>query len=312
MNKELISVVIPVYGNKELVKTLYDRLLEAFAKIDVNFEILEVCDACPYGSAEEIKKLAKVDNRVKLIELNRNFGQHIAIKAGIDYANGDYVVIMDCDLQDNPEDIIRFYEKIKETSVDIVIGSRTARQEAFLKKLYSKVAHILINNLSEVKTNENKDTGNFSIFNRKVLNELKTKNEPYFVFGTIIAWAGFSVEYVNVEQEKRATGKSGYNFIKGLNLLKRVIVNNSNKPLIFAGFCAFIMFFFCMLFILKLIIGYVFFNQRLLGWTSMMMSLFFIAGLLFAYLGLLGVYVGQIFKISQGRPLYTIKTKVNL
>ena len=313
LDKGFISIVIPVYGDKKLVRMLYDKLVESLNKINIEFEIIMVNDCCPYGSGEEIAKLAMIDNRVKLIDLQRNFGQHLAIKAGLDNVTGNgYTVVMDCDLQDNPDDIIRFYKKIKETNADVVVGCRSKRAEGFLKKLYSKTAHFFINKLSETSNVEEKDTGNFSIFNQKVLKELQSKQEPYFVFGTIIAWAGFSVEYIEVEQEQRACGKSGYNFIKGLNHLKRIIVNNSNKPLIFAGICSFLMFIFCLLFIAKLLIGYFVFNQRLLGWTSVMVSLFFIAALLFAYLGLLGIYVGQIFKITQGRPLYTVKRKINL
>ena len=313
LDKDFISIVIPVYGDKRLVKMLYDKLIESLNKINIEFEIIMVNDCCPYGSGEEIAKLAQIDKRVKLVDLQRNFGQHLAIKAGLDNITAKgYTIVMDCDLQDNPEDIIRFYKKIKETNADVVFGYRAKRAEGFLKKLYSKTAHLLINKLSETSNIEDKDTGNYSIFNQKVLKELQSKNEPYFVFGTVIAWAGFSVEYIEIEQEQRAAGKSGYNFIKGLNHLKRMIVNNSNKPLIFAGICAFVMFILCILFVIKLLIGYFFFNQRFLGWTSMMVSLFFIASLLFAYLGLLGIYVGQIFKISQGRPLYTVKRKINL
>ena len=122
MQKDLISVVIPVYGDKRLVRILYSRLIENLSKLDVDFEIIMVCDACPYGSADEIQKLALEDNRVKFIDLQRNFGQHIAIKAGIDAANGDYTMVMDCDLQDNPQDIPRFYNKIKECNCDVIFG----------------------------------------------------------------------------------------------------------------------------------------------------------------------------------------------
>ena len=312
MQKDLISVVIPVYGDKRLVRILYSRLIENLSKLDVDFEIIMVCDACPYGSADEIQKLALEDNRVKFIDLQRNFGQHIAIKAGLDYAKGDYTIVMDCDLQDNPDDIPRFYQKIKETNADVIFGERTIREEGVKKKFYSKIARFLMNNLSEVKHKEIKNIGNFSIFNKNVLSELKNRQEPYFVFSTIINWSGFCVDYINIKQEERAAGKSGYNFIKGLNHFKRIVVNNSNKPLIFAGFCSLFMFLFCILFIFKLLIGYFFFNQRASGYTSIMISIFFISGLIFAYLGLLGIYIGQIFKISQNRPIYMIKEKVNL
>lgn len=312
MKKDLISVVIPVYGDKKLVKMLYNRLVKVFAKMPVDYEIIEVCDACPYGSADEIRKLAKKDKHVKFVDLNRNFGQQIAIKAGLDCAKGDYTIVMDCDLQDSPEDIIRLYKKIKEGKSEVVFGRRTSRNVGLVKKLYSKIAHFIMYHLNDGNFYYETDTGCFSIFNKKVLQILQNNHEPFFVFDCIIFWAGFKVDFIEVLQNKRALGKSGYNFIKGFNLFKNMLVGNSNKPLMFAGFCSFIMFVFCGLFIVKLLIDYFIFNQRFLGWTSLMVSIFFIAAMLFAYLGILGVYVGQIFKISQGRQIYTIREKMNL
>lgn len=312
MQKDLISVVIPVYGDKRLVRILYSRLIENLSKLDVDFEIIMVCDACPYGSADEIRELALEDNRVKFIDLQRNFGQHIAIKAGIDAANGDYTMVMDCDLQDNPQDIPRFYNKIKECNCDVIYGEREEREEKFIKKFYSKAANKLIQAMGDVPFFEGRNVSNFSIFNKKVLQELKNSKEPYFVFGTIIDWAGFTVEYINIRQEKREIGKSGYNFIKGLNHLKRIIINNSNRPLMFAGCCASIMFLLCILFAAKLFVDYFVFHYKILGYTSLMVAIFLIAGLLFTYLRILGVYIGQLFKISQHRSLYVVKRKMNL
>lgn len=312
MKRDLISVVIPVYGDKKLVKILYEKLVSAFSRMPVDYEIIEVCDACPYGSADEIRKLAKKDKRVKFINLSRNFGQHLAIKAGLDYASGDYTVVMDCDLQDNPEDIVRLYEKIKKSKVDVVYGEREKRDDNFMKKLYSKIAHFLIYNLSDAGYPNVQDISNFSIFNKKVLQTLQACNEHYFVFAYVIFYSGFSMDFIKISQKKRAAGRSGYNFFRGLNFFKNALVSNSNKPLIFAGMCSFLMFVFCGLFILKLLFDYFVFGQRLLGWTSIMISIFFIAALLFAYLGILGVYIGQIFKMSQGRKIYVIKEKINL
>lgn len=312
MKRDLISVVIPVYGDKKLVKILYEKLVSVFSRMPVDYEIIEVCDACPYGSANEIRKLAKKDKRVKFINLSRNFGQHLAIKAGLDYASGDYTVVMDCDLQDNPEDIVRLYKKIKTTKVDVVFGEREKREDSFFKKLYSKIAHFLIYNLSDAGYPNVQDISNFSIFNKKVLQTLQACQEHYFVFAYIIFYSGFSIDFIKISQKKRVAGRSGYNFFRGLNFFKNALVSNSNKPLIFAGMCSFLMFVFCGLFILKLLFDYFVFGQRLLGWTSIMISIFFIAALLFAYLGILGVYIGQIFKMSQGRQIYIIKEKANL
>ncbi len=309
--KDLISVIIPVYGDRLLVKMLYDRLNEETSKINADFEYIMVCDCCPYGSGSEIEKIALKDKRVKYIDLMKNSGQHLAIKAGIDYAQGDYAVVMDCDLQDNPKEIKRFYEKIKECGADVVFGIRTKRKESFLKKFYSKAANGLYS-LFEKNNNENdKQCGNFSIFNKSVIEQLKLINEAYFAFSAVINALGYSKDYIDIEQEARPVGKSAYNFFKGLKLFIQLVVNNSNKPLLFAAYCSFIMFVFCFIFILKLFFDYFFLGSRLLGWTSLMSAIFFIGGLIFAYLGLLGIYIGQIFKLSQKRPLYTVRKKIN-
>lgn len=309
MKKDSISIVIPVYGDKNLVKKLYDELIKVFSLIDADFEIIMVNDACPYGSGEEIEKLALEDKRVKFIDLSRNFGQHYAIKAGIDNANGDYVVVMDCDLQDNPKDIVKFYAKIKE-GFDIVFGIRIQRKDTFFKKLCSNTAAFITNTFTDYSLMKNQ--GNFSIFSKKVLFELKNCNEQNFVFSTVLAWLGFDTAYIEIEQEQRAYGNSGYNFLKGIKHFIYILISNSNKPLVFAAFCAFLMFLASFLFCGKLLFEYYLLGHKAVGWTSIMLALFFISGLIFAYLSLLGLYIGQIARGIKNRPLYSIKRRVNL
>ena len=315
MQRDFISIVTPVYGDKKLVKMLYDAIVKSMSHLDVDFEIVMVCDACPYGSADEIRKLALEDKRVKFINLSRNYGQHLAIKAGLDNATnkgvGSYTVVMDCDLQDNPDDIIKFYNKIKETNADVVFGDRKQREVGGLKKLHSVLANKLIRSLSDFSIDETRNCGNFSIFKNNVLTVLQNAKEPYFVFGYLIANAGFAIEYVDIVQEERPVGHSGYNFFKGIKHMLRILVNNSNKPLLFSVVCAFIMFILCMLFILKLIIGYFVYGTSVEGWTSIMVAIFFIASLVFVHLGLMSLYIGQIFKLAQNRPLYNVRERIN-
>jgi len=308
-NKDLISIVVPVYGEKKLVKMLYESLLASLSKMEINFEIIMVNDACPYGSGEEIEKLANADKRVKFIDLSRNFGQHYAIKAGIDNANGDWVVVMDCDLQDNPEDISRFYEKTKE-GYDIVFGERKERIDSAFKKFLSKAYFFVANRLTDFHYTQN--IGNFSIISKKVAQEIKKINTYNFAYYSIVSWLGFKVGYVDIKKDERATGKSNYNIYKGLKLALSSIISNSNKPLVFAAYCAFILFLFCLFFVIKLVVDYYLFSKPLLGWTSIMVSIFFIGGLVFAYLGVLGLYIGGIFQEVKNRALYVVKKTINL
>ncbi len=309
MNKELISVVIPVYGDKKLVNLLYKALLESFENIDADFEIIMVNDACPYGSGQEIEEIALIDNRVKFIDLSRNFGQHYAIKAGIDHASGDWLVVMDCDLQDNPKEIANFYQKAKEGH-DVVFGIRVKRDDTFFKTFISRSFRSCAQ-FMEGRRNSY-DHGNYSIISKRVVDKFKNINDYNFNYCTVIDFLGFSPVYINIEKEKRAEGKSGYNIIKGIDLALKSIIAVSNKPLVFAAYSSFCMFILSFIFAVKLFLDYFMSGDKLLGWTSIMVSIFFIAGLIFAYLAILGLYVGGIFNEVKKRPLYVIKRKVNV
>ena len=307
--KDLISVVTPVYGNKILVEKLYKAILVSMSKIDVDYEIIMVNDCCPYGSGEEIERLAKLDNKIKFIDLSRNFGQHIAIKAGIDNAKGDYIIVMDCDLQDNPEDIPRFYKKIKE-GYDVVFGERIARQDNIVKKLHSWAFRLLYKQLSDFYIE--KKVGTYSMITKEVASQISLINTKNFEYGGALLYLGFKKAYIPIKKEERKIGTSGYNFYKGIKLALGSIIQNSNKPLVFAVYCSFAMLIFSFIFVLKLVYDKISHHTTLMGWTSLMVSIFFIAGLLFAYLALLGLYVGNIFQETKSRPVYTIKKKLNL
>ncbi len=307
--KDLISVVTPVYGNKLLVEKLYKAILASMSKIDVDYEIIMVNDCCPYGSGEEIERLAGIDDKIKFIDLSRNFGQHMAIKAGIDNAKGDYIIVMDCDLQDNPEDIPRFYKKIKE-GYDIVFGERIARQDNIVKKLSSWAFRLLYKQLSDFYIE--KKVGTYSMITKEVASQLSLINTKNFEYGGALTYLGFKKAYIPIKKEERKIGTSGYNFYKGIKLALGSIIQNSNKPLVFAVYCSFTMFIFSFIFVLKLVYDKISHHTTLMGWTSLMVSIFFIAGLLFAYLALLGLYVGNIFQETKSRPVYTIKKKLNL
>lgn len=309
MKKDLISVVSPVFGDKRNVSLLYSKLVDVLSKMDIEYEIILVNDCCPYGSGEEIEKIAKQDTHVKFIDLSRNFGQHNAIKAGLDYAQGDWAIVMDCDLQDNPQDIIRFYEEAKK-GYDVVWGIRAQRKDSFFKLFLSKSFQCVERSLSNYATEY--DHGNYSIISKKVLNEFKLINNDNFNYCTVISYLGFKTSYIEIEKDKREQGKSGYSFIKGMNLALKSIIANSNKPLIFATHCSLLMFAVSIIFIIKLLFDYYVYSNKLLGWTSMMISIFFIGGLIFAYLAILGLYIGGVFNEVKHKPLYVIQKTMNL
>jgi len=299
-----ISVVTPVYGCCQSLEKLYEQLEKVLSIITDKFEIIMVNDASPDNAWEVIKELSLKDSRVMGINLSRNFGQHRAITAGLDYASGDWVMVMDCDLQDKPEEIIKLYRKAQE-GYDVVFGRRTMRQDKFLKKLGSKVFHKVYDYFTEAKMDSS--TANFSIISQKVVKELRKFREQNRSYPLFVNLVGFKRINIDIEHSKREIGESTYSFKKLMNLAIDSIVSQSNKPLRLSIKFGFILSFFSIFYGVWLILRYFIQEIPVAGWTSVMVSIFFIGGLLFANLGFLGLYIGKVFNETKGRPLYTIQ-----
>jgi len=302
--KPYISVVTPIYGCAKNVSILYERLEKSLSKINTNFEIIMINDSSPDNAWNVIKELSKKDTRVKGINLSRNFGQHYAITAGLDYAEGNWIVVMDCDLQDQPEEIIKLYNKAQE-GYDIVFGRRYSRNDSFLKKLGSKVFYRVYDYFTESKIDNT--VANFSIISKIVVNELRKLREHNRSYPLFINWLGFKRTNVDIEHAARVEGKSSYTLKKLLNLGIDSIVSQSNKPLRISIIFGFFLSFTSLLFAFWLVIKYFFFSIPVAGWTSVMVSMYFIGGLLFANMGIVGLYIGKIFDETKNRPLYVIQ-----
>jgi len=310
MQKEvpLISVVSPVYGCSTCIYELYSRLKETLEKISPQFEIILVNDASPDGSWLQIVELAQLDLRVKGINLSRNFGQHYAISAGLDHCSGDWVVVMDCDLQDQPEEILNFYNKAKE-GFDIVFGRRYQRHDTFLKRLSSYLFTLYLQWLSGEKIDNS--IGNFSIISRKVANNFKHLRELNRNYGLFLFWLGYRHTFINIDHAKRPFGKSSYSFKKLMTHAINSMVTYSTKPLqisIKLGFFISVVSFFVGIFFLTRFFLY---NIAVAGFTTTIVSLFFIGGIIIVNLGLLGLYIGKIFEETKGRPIYVVQETTN-
>ncbi len=298
-----ISIVIPVYGCVSSLDRLYKRLKETLSKIDENFEIIMVDDNSPDGAWEAIQILAQQDPGLKGVKLSRNFGQHRAIRAGLDFAQGDWVVVMDCDLQDKPEEIQKLYNKALE-GYDVVWGARVKRQDTPIKKLNSKLFHKVYNYFTEQDKDET--IANFSIVSHKVIEKLNQMREQNFNFPLFVNWIGFKVTQIEIEHMSREEGESSYTFSKLINMAIDNIVAQSNKPLKLSIKFGFTVSLLSMLFGFYLVGKYFITGVPVAGWTSVMVSIYFIGGLLFANLGLMGLYIGKIFDETKNRPLYIV------
>ncbi len=298
-----ISIVIPVYGCEECLVKLHTRLDQTLSSLTENFEIIMVNDASPDSSWEAIKKLSKEDRRVKGISLSRNFGQSKAITAGLDHANGDWIIVMDCDLQDQPEEILKLHSKAQE-GYDIVFGTRFNRRDSFFKKMRSNLYFVFYNYFTGSKTDSR--VSNFSIISKKVLNALMMYREHNPAYTLSVNLLGFKRAEINIEHAEREDGKSSYSLKKLIDIAIDAIVSQSNKPLSMSIKFGFTISFLSFISIIWLVGKYYIYGVEIEGWTSVMVSMYFIAGLIFINLGFVGLYIGKIFNETKSRPLYLI------
>ncbi|WP_091175332.1 glycosyltransferase family 2 protein [Paenibacillus sp. 1_12] len=302
--KTHLSVVIPVYGCAECLFELYERLVNVLDKITPCYEIILVNDASPDNSWVYIEQLVSKDSKVVGINLSRNFGQHYAITAGLDHTDSEWVVVMDCDLQDQPEQIQMMYDKTNE-GFDIVLGRRYARQDSFLKKIGSNLFYKLFSYMTE--TNQDGTIANFGIYNGKVIDTITKMRENLRFFPTMIKWVGYKVTTINIEHANREYGKSGYSLKKLVNLAFDVIISFSDKPLRLTVKTGFFISFFSFFYALYIIIRAVLGIKSLEGWSSLIVSIWFLSGLIIFILGIVGIYINKIFDEVKKRPIYIVQ-----
>lgn len=303
-NKVYISVVTPVYGCGVNLEQLYARLKKTLPTITEDFEIIMINDASPDDAWKTIRALSSRDERVKGINFSRNFGQHRAITAGLDYAKGDWIVVMDCDLQDRPEEIVKLYNKAQE-GYDVVFGRRHQRKDSSLKRLGSKLFYKTLDYFTESKIDSS--IANFSIISSNVVRQLKKLREQNRLYPLFVSWVGFKRTDIDIEHAQREEGESSYTFQKLVNLAIDAIVSQSNKPLKLAIKFGFTMALLSLAYALWLVLRYFVFSIPVAGWTSVMVSIYFIGGLLFANMGVLGLYIGKTFDETKNRPLYLVE-----
>jgi dolichol-phosphate mannosyltransferase len=301
-----LSVVSPVYGAEKTLPILCQQLIETLSEITESFEIVLVNDASPDDAWSVIQSLAIKDSRIKGIDLSRNFGQHAAITAGMDASDGDWVVVMDCDLQDQPKEIIKMYEKAQE-GYEVVFGRRHERKDNFIKK---KLAHAYRKVYDYFTENESDRTvANFGVYHRKVIDAYLQMGEQNRTFQIFIRWLGFKTASVNIEHATRHEGKSGYTFTRLMQMALRNIIAQSNKPLKVSIKFGFTMAMLSLVYACYRIIQYYLYGVEVAGWTSVIVSIYFIGGLLFANLGILGLYIGKIFDETKSRPLFVVRER---
>lgn len=303
-----ISVVIPVYGCRGALHQLHQRLTDTLKKITDEYEIILVNDACPQNSWETIQEICNVDKKVIGINLSRNFGQIKAITAGLDVSTGEYVVVMDCDLQDRPEGILELYQKIQE-GYDIIFARRHDRKDNAITKFFSRMFYKVYNYFSD--GNYDASICNFNISRRIVIDNYCKMREQNRAFTIFLKWLGFKSTVIDIEHDKRAEGKSSYNFRKKLKMAVSFITAQSNKPLYFSIYLGMAFAAFSFIAIIFSLCNYLIAGNVPSGWTSVFISIYLMGGLLLMVLGMIGIYIGNIFEEAKGRPLYVIREMLN-
>lgn len=300
----MISVVLPIYNEEGGIGTFLTEVYEALISIGDDFEMVLVNDGSTDGSLNKIKEFCSKHNQGKYINLSRNFGHQIAITAGVDHSNGNYVVLMDADGQDPPEEMVKLITKAKE-GYDVVYAKRISRdKESVFKKATAKYFYRVLNKITTIPIPL--DVGDFRVINRKVVNALKQMPEKQRYLRGQIAWLGYKQTYIEYHRKSRGEGNSKYTFRKMVRLGLDGITSFSNWPLRLAtisGFvCAFIGF---------LLILYTLYSRFKLqdyepGWASLMITLVFIGGIQLMGIGIIGEYIGRINENVKNRPMYLV------
>ncbi|HDZ3782267.1 TPA: glycosyltransferase family 2 protein, partial [Vibrio cholerae] len=297
-----LSVVSPIYGAPEALEQLVDRLSKVLGSITKDYEIILVNDGCPKGSWDEIQRLVEIYPCIKGVNLSRNFGQHKAIAAGLYQVSGDFAVVMDCDLQDMPEEIPKLVGKAQE-GYEVVFGRRVERKDNLWKKTSAKVYYSVFDYLTGFKTDHS--IANFSVISRKVVDAYKDMPEQNRPYGYFINWLGFKRADVEIEHSERPEGKSSYTFFKLLEFAVNNVISETNKPLKIGVKFGFTMSLVSLIFACLLVLRW-YYGSVVQGWTSVVVSIFFVSGLILAKLGLIGLYLGKVFDETKNRPIFVI------
>lgn len=299
-----LSVVIPVYNEAENIPVLYGRLIAVLEDANINFEIVFVDDGSGDESVRRLNELGASDKRVVVIELARNFGHQVAITAGLDFARGQAIAVMDADLQDPPEVLPKFIAKWREGH-DVVYAIREHRKEGWLKKASYKAFYRVLRRVSNVEIPL--DAGDFCVMDRRVVDLLKNMPERNRFVRGIRSWVGHNQVGLPFERHARYAGTSKYTVGRLILLALDGLISFSYVPLRFITALGLSVSF------LSLFLAVFFFVKKLLyglsppGYASVIVSIFFLAGIQLITLGVIGEYVGRIFEEAKRRPMYVLR-----
>ena len=300
----VLSVVVPCYNEEEVLSETHRRLSGTLREMGVSWEIVYVNDGSRDGTLDILRKLARDDDRVKMISFSRNFGHQIAVSAGMDHASGDAVVLIDADLQDPPEVIAEMLALWRQ-GYQVVYGRRRTREgETAFKLATARTFYRILNHLSD--TPIPLDTGDFRLMDRCVVESIRHMPERDRFLRGMISWVGYRQCALPYDRAKRFAGESKYPLRKMISFALDGILSFSTKPLRVATFMGFSASAMALLGIVYALVLRLFTNIWVSGWTLMFIALLFMGGVQLLCLGIMGEYIGRIYRESKGRPLYFV------
>ncbi len=304
------SIVIPVYNEEVVLCQTYQRLKQVMDTTRESYELIFVNDGSSDHTLEMIKSIRAQDEDVKLISFSRNFGHQIAITAGMDYASGAAVVVIDADLQDPPELILKMIAKWKE-GYNVVYAKRTKRKgETWFKKLTARLFYRILSASTDLDIPT--DTGDFRLLDRRVCEELKRLPEKNRYVRGLVSWVGFKQTAVEYERDERLAGESKYPLKKMIKLSLDGITSFSYKPIKLATYAGSIIISSGLTYLVVLLLLKIFSKSAIAGWNLVLAMQLVLSGVLLTMMGVTGEYIGRIYDETRNRPLYIVSESYGL
>ena len=300
-----ITILIPAYNEEESLPFLYERVSKIMNGIkNYEFELLFVNDGSKDKTLEEIKKMREEDSRISYVDFSRNFGKEIAMIAGMDYATGDCVIIMDADLQDPPE-LIPEMIKLWEQGYDDVYARRRSRKgETWLKKFTSKMYYKVLQSLTKVEIQ--KDTGDFRLLDRRCVNALRKMRETGRCSKSMFSWIGYNKKEILYDRDPRIAGKTKWNYKKFMDLAIDGITSFTTSPLRISTYLSIPTFMALFIYFIYVIVKCIRLHIAIQAFQATILLILFFSGVQIILIGIMGEYLGRIFNESKNRPLYLV------